>query len=71
MHLYSHCAELYPGDESGKWSDVLSAFTAYKGPVDRLLGGADLAVLLTSDSEDLGEKSLPDTIVFLALGTYE
>ena len=47
--LTLHCIERYGPGEEANTNTMLTAFTTYKGTVPRLLGGADLAVLITSD----------------------
>ncbi len=59
ISLYPHCLERYAGEGSHssydrRGSEVLNAFTRYKGSVQRLLGGADIAVLLVDHFQDVG-----------------
>jgi len=50
----AHCIEEYSDPELSGGSAMLDAFTWYKGTVQNLLGGADMAFLLVYDSADVG-----------------
>lgn len=52
-----HCIEEYSDPELSRGSPMLDAFTSYKGTVANLLGGADLAFILVSHSDDVGGMS--------------
>ncbi len=55
MRVSLHCLERYPGQGEGERGlDALNAFTAYKGSVDRLRGGADIAALVVANLTDVG-----------------